>query len=188
MKRFILTGTPGSGKTAIIRQLEMDGYSVVEEAATDVIALQQACGVTEPWSQVSFLDAIVALQRQRQLHAEGLPGNVQFHDRSVICTAALARYLGFPITGTLMRELERVETDRIFERRVFFVRNLGFVAPTEARRISYQEALRFEKTHQDTYSEFGFEMVTIEPGSVAERVATILKAIEQGGQRIRIRF
>ena len=35
MKRFVLTGTPGSGKTTIIRQLEIDGLSVVEEAATD---------------------------------------------------------------------------------------------------------------------------------------------------------
>jgi hypothetical protein len=33
MKRFIVTHTPGSGKTAIIRQLELEGFSVVEEAA-----------------------------------------------------------------------------------------------------------------------------------------------------------
>lgn len=182
MKRYVLTGTPGSGKTAIIRQLELDGFSVVEEAATDVIALQQACGVTEPWRHVAFLDLIAALQRQRQLRAEHLPGDIHFHDRSVICTAALARYLGFSISDTLRRELERVETGGIFERRVFFVRNLGFVAPTEARRISYQEALRFEQTHQDTYSEFGFEMVSIDPGTVAERAAAILRAIEQAGR------
>jgi len=37
MRRFIITGAPGAGKTAIIRQLELDGFSVVEEAATDVI-------------------------------------------------------------------------------------------------------------------------------------------------------
>ncbi len=42
MKRFILTGAPGSGKTAILRQLEHDGFGVVEEAATDIIALEQA--------------------------------------------------------------------------------------------------------------------------------------------------
>ena len=36
MRRFIITGAPGSGKTAIIRQLELDGFSIVEEAATDV--------------------------------------------------------------------------------------------------------------------------------------------------------
>ena len=37
MKRFILTGTPGAGKTAVVRQLELDGFSVVEEAATDIL-------------------------------------------------------------------------------------------------------------------------------------------------------
>lgn len=179
MKRYILTGTPGSGKTAILRQLEIEGFSVVEEAATDVIALQQACGIAEPWRHVSFLDAIATLQRQRQLRAESLPGDLQFHDRSVICTVALARYLGFPITETLSQELERVQTDGIFDRRVFFVRNLGYVAPTEARRISYQEALRFEEIHQATYWEFGFEMIFIEPGSVGERVARIRAVAEE---------
>ena len=34
MKRFIITGAPGAGKTAIIRQLELDNFGVVEEAAT----------------------------------------------------------------------------------------------------------------------------------------------------------
>jgi predicted ATPase len=33
MKRYVVTGAPGAGKTAIIRELEMDGFSVVEEAA-----------------------------------------------------------------------------------------------------------------------------------------------------------
>ena len=47
MKRFILTGTPGAGKTAILRQLEIEGFGVVEEAATDVIALWQARGIRE---------------------------------------------------------------------------------------------------------------------------------------------
>ncbi|GAC1438731.1 MAG: hypothetical protein NVS9B5_27900 [Terriglobales bacterium] len=37
MRRFIITGAPGAGKTAIIRQLELDGFSVVEEAAADVL-------------------------------------------------------------------------------------------------------------------------------------------------------
>jgi predicted ATPase len=35
MKRCILTGAPGAGKTALVRLLERNGYAVVEEAATD---------------------------------------------------------------------------------------------------------------------------------------------------------
>lgn len=51
MRRFILTGTPGSGKTALLRRLEIDGHAVVEEAATDVIALRQAEEIDEPWRE-----------------------------------------------------------------------------------------------------------------------------------------
>jgi predicted ATPase len=55
MRRFIITGAPGAGKTAIIRQLELDGFSVVEEAATDVIAAAQARGTAQPWTHPSFI-------------------------------------------------------------------------------------------------------------------------------------
>jgi len=41
--------------------------------------------------------------------------------------------------------------ESIYQKRVFFVRNLGFVTATEARRISFEETVRFEKIHEDTY-------------------------------------
>ena len=69
MRRFIITGAPGAGKTAVIRQLELDGFSVVEEAATDVIAAAQARGIAEPWTDPSFIDLITNLQRRRQIRA-----------------------------------------------------------------------------------------------------------------------
>jgi AAA domain len=64
MRRFIITGAPGAGKTAIIRQLEFDGFSIVEEAATDIIAAAQSRaqpnpGLTDP----SFIDVIADLQK-----------------------------------------------------------------------------------------------------------------------------
>jgi predicted ATPase len=182
MKRFILTGMPGSGKTAILRQLEVDGFGVVEESATDMIALWQARGIAEPWTDPSFIDAVVDLQTQRELGAARLPDAVQFHDRSVVCTAALATYLAFPYSRTLETALERVRREGTFERQVLFVRNLGFVSPTEARRISFEDALRFEQVHEATYREFGFNLISIEPAPVAERVAAIKRivAAEEG--------
>ena len=179
MKRFIVTGTPGSGKTAIIRQLECEGFSVVEEAATDVIALEQARGIAEPWTHPSFIDAVANLQKQRQMRAASDGGDVQFHDRSVVCTAALATYLGYPLSEMLSRELERIQSEAIYQSRVFFVRNLGFITPSEARRITFEEALRFERIHEETYRNFGFEIFPVEPGTVAARAAAIKAAIHQ---------
>ena len=181
MRRFILTGAPGAGKTAIIRQLELDGFSVVEEAATDAIALAQARGIDRPWEDPSFIDTIVDLQRQRLERASCQPDGAQFHDRSAICTAALATYLGFAPSGVLLRELQRVTVGAIYEKRVFFAENLGFIAASEARRISFEDALRFEKIHQETYREWGFDLVYIRPGSVADRVAAIKAALARSG-------
>ena len=177
MRRFVITGAPGAGKTAIIRQLELDGFSVVEEAATDVIAAAQAQGTVEPWKDPSFIDAIAHLQRDRQIRASHQPDEVQFHDRSSVCTAALAIYLGYPFSPFLASELERIQKEAIYQKRVFFIRNLGFITPTEARRISFEETVRFEKIHEDIYRDFGFELVSVEPGSPVERVSIIKAAM-----------
>ena len=177
MKRYIVTGAPGAGKTAIIRQLELEGFGVVEEAATDVIALAQAQGVPQPWTDPAFIDAIAKLKRDRQIRASSQPGEIQFHDRSAVCTAALAVYLGYPRSPFLAAELERIQKEAIYQPRVFFVRNLGFVTPTEARRITYEDTLRFEEIHERTYRDFGFELFTIEPASLADRIGMIKAAI-----------
>jgi predicted ATPase len=177
MRRFVITGAPGAGKTAIIRQLELDGFSVVEEAATDVIAAAQTQGTAKPWTHPSFIDVVANLQRDRQIRASYQPDEVQFYDRCTVCTAALAVYLGHPFSPFLASELERIKEEAIYQNRVFFVRNLGFITPTEARRISFEETVHFEKIHEETYRDFGFELVSVGPASLVERVNTIKAAI-----------
>jgi len=177
VRRFVITGAPGAGKTAIIRQLELDGFSVVEEAATDVIAVAQAQGTLQPWMKPSFIDVIAGLQRDRQIRASYQPDKGQFHDRCAVCTAALAVYLGYPFSPFLAGELERVKKEAIYQNRVFFIRNLGFITPTEARRISFEDTVRFEKIHEETYRNLGFELISVEPASVADRVGMIKAAI-----------
>ncbi|MFC9326048.1 AAA family ATPase [Kitasatospora sp. NPDC057015] len=178
MKRYILTGTPGAGKTAILRHLECDGYTVVEEAATDVIALRQAQGDPEPWTEPSFVDAITELQRRRQEQAAALPGDVQIYDRSPVCTYALATFLGRPVTPALARELERIRAGRVYERTVLLVRNLGFVKATDARLITFEDALRFEQVHEAAYASLGYTCVPIGPGALPDRISAVRKLIE----------
>ena len=177
MKRYVVTGAPGAGKTAIIRQLEIDGFSVVEEAATDVIALWQAKGIAEPWTRPEFIGAVVGLQQTRERRAVCTTDPVQFHDRSVVCTAALADYLGFSKPQNLLQELRRVRTENVFQNRVLFLKNLGFVTPTEARRITYEETILFEQIHERTYRDLEFEIIQIDSGSVSDRVKQIKRTL-----------
>jgi predicted ATPase len=177
MKRYILTGTPGSGKTSIIRLLEIMGYLVVEEAATDIIALEQVQGNAEPWKDASFINKIVELQKQRQVQFSDLSSKVQIYDRSVFCTYALSKYLGYQPSKNIIEEINRVENEQIYQKKVFFIENLGFCQPSEARKISFEEALRFEYIHEETYKYFGYTCIKISPGKVIERANRIISML-----------
>ena len=176
MKRYILTGAPGSGKTSIIRSLEVAGYVVVEEAATDIIALRQAQGIAEPWTLASFIDDITDLQKLRQMRLTDVVG-VQFYDRSPLCTYALSVWLGFPVSIVLTDEIERIRKEQIYEKQVFFIENLGFCEPSDARRISFEKSLEFERVHDETYRSFGYECVRVAPRELSERVEQIKRYV-----------
>jgi predicted ATPase len=175
MKRYVLTGAPGAGKTTILRALQAMGHPVVEEAATDVIAAHQAQGVAQPWTHPSFVDDIVELQRRRQTQTRAPPGAAMFFDRSPVCTLALGRYLGIPPSRIVSAEIERSRRRRIYQREVFFIDNLGFVERTEARRISFEESLAFEAIHRQVYEELGFSLVRVPPDEPQRRAELILR-------------
>ena len=142
--------------------MEVAGYAVVEEAATDIIALRQAQGIAEPWTHPSFIDDITSLQIQRQTRIADV-SSVQFYDRSPLCTYALSAWLSFPISKTLADEMERIAKAQIYQKQVFFIDNLGYCEPTAARKITYEDSLRFEKVHEETYNSFGYECIRVAP-------------------------
>ncbi len=166
---------PGCGKSSIIRALELKNCHVVEEAATDIIAYEQSIGNKEPWKKTNFISKITHLQKQRQQQSDSMAGaDVFFYDRSPFCTYALAIYLGFELSGSLKEEIEFLQKNETYQKRVFFIENLGFIKNTDARQISYAESLKFEEIHLETYKKFGYECIFIKAAPVLERVDAIL--------------
>ena len=177
LERYVLTGAPGSGKTAILRDLERRSYQVVEEAATDIICYEQARGVPCPWEAPEFLESIVHLQKARQFRSAPGGSGICFFDRSPICTAALAAFLGVPPPQALEEELHRIAANRTYCQKVFFVQNLGFCTPTAARTLDFETALAFERIHRETYLAFGCHLVEIPPGPLNQRTERILAGL-----------
>jgi predicted ATPase len=176
MNRYVLTGAPGAGKTSVLRILQEQGFAVVEEAATDVISGEQRSGVAEPWQHADFIDKITELQRQRLREPVG-DSRVQVHDRSPLCTVALAQYLGHPVTPLLAGEVARMTREQMYEQPVFLLCPLGFIKPTDARRISYADSVEFGALHEQVYLEHGFDILHVTAGTASSRAAAIADLI-----------
>ncbi len=181
VKRFIFTGTPGSGKTSVIKELEKLGHTVIHEAATDVISQEQAKGIEKPWEEPDFVDQITHMQKMRQMDATG---DLQFYDRSPFCTYALGKYLShwkgieFTPSPVLLDEIDRCLKNGVYQNWIFFFENLGFIEHTDARKISYEDALIFEQIHLDVYKEFGFDIMMVPKGlTVRQRCEFILEKV-----------
>jgi predicted ATPase len=177
MKRYVLTGAPGAGKTSILRLLQQRGYCVVGEAATDVISSEQKRGRAEPWRADGFIDKIVELQRRRQQEPAPADARVQIFDRSPLCTLALARYLRHPVTTMLAHEIARIMRGQVYERVVFLIRPIGFIEPSAARRIRYADSLAFERLHEVLYRDHGFEIINVAAADVTGRAAAIIESL-----------
>jgi predicted ATPase len=176
IRRFVLTGAPGAGKTTLIDALRERGHAVVAEAATDVIARRQAEGRHHPWRDISFLTEVADLQQEREQTATG---EVIFFDRSPVCTLALAHYSDLPVPAGLRAAADRATG--FYQRQAFLVRPLGFVVKTAARRISYADSLRFAAIHEDVYAACGFTLVDVPNEPLADRITRIEAVLDQAG-------
>lgn len=185
MKRYVLTGTPGAGKTTVIEELRKLGHAVVGEAATEVIARRQAAGQAMPWQAAEFVDDVLELQREWESATGRRCGEGQaelwFFDRSPVCTLALSRYLGRPESAALTAETERIRRAGTYEPTVFFLANLGYVVPSAARQISFEQAVEFERVHREAYEDLGYQLRDIPVGTPGERARMILAALDSAG-------
>ena len=117
MKMYVLTGGPGSGKSSILRYLEIiKGQHVIREAAEDYISLRQAMGDAEPWLAPDFQTHITNLQLQRNERNQFYK---VFMDRSVVDNLAYVES-----GGDIYREMFPHARSQKLEK-VFLIENLG---------------------------------------------------------------
>jgi predicted ATPase len=169
MRCYILTGAPDAGKTVLLRRPEVAGYTVVEEAATDINALSNGRRIAHPYLEPTFIDDILALQLSRQVRADAWGDEVVAFDRSPVCTLALAEFLDREIPPALDAEIERIRRGGAYEPRVLFVEMADRIVNTDVRRITYEDARRFKAVHEDVYRRLGFELVHVPTGDVEAR-------------------
>ena len=174
-QRYIITGAPGTGKTAIINALMQKGYSCAEEISREIIAEQIIIGGDIlPWeNQITFENHIARLRKEQYLNSS--ENKNYFFDRSSIdCIAYLkANKLG------RTSEITKIIKQCAFNKQVFITPFWEEIYVNDGeRKEDIKAAIKIENSLIETYKSLGYTLVKIPKLSVSERVNFILSKIE----------
>lgn len=175
MSRFVITGGPGAGKTALIEALAAAGYACSAEAGRAIIRDQMAIdGAALPWAdRAAFAELMLSWEIRSHRMAGEQPGPV-FFDRGVPDVMGYLRLCDLPVPP----HVEKAAS-------IFRYHRLVFLAPywkeifvkDEERRQDPAEAERTCAQMIATYTACGYEIVPLPLVPVAERVRFVLERI-----------
>ncbi len=176
VKRYIITGPPGSGKSTLIEELRQAGCNCMDEISRQVIwAEQQAGGDGMPWKDVNRFTRLVFEQTVLQLPKDQ---GVVFHDR------------GLPDNIAYLKEAKVQVPDYLanfpfhdhYESTVFYAPVWKEIYINDPQRPDAFEAIQaLDMQLRKTYELLGFQLMELPFGSLEERLGFVLSVLEEKG-------
>jgi predicted ATPase len=181
-RRIVITGGPGTGKTALVTALEEAGYSCFHEIIREMTrSAKQDLAAKGPLANpLTFVDDPLSFNRAilkgrvAQFHsATELQEPFVFYDRGIPDVLAYMDYFDQAYDSEFTRPCRELRYDLAVLlppwRRIY--RQDG------ERMESFQQACEIHDCLADTYSECGYEVVSLGTGSVPKRLGQLLEIV-----------
>lgn len=168
----VITGGPGSGKTAIIDALRSRGYSCSIEAGRGIIADHVMIdGPALPWRDPMLFSELMLSWEMRSYHdAEQSTGPV-FFDRGVPDVLGYLRLIGIPAPG----HIQKAATTFRYNRTVFIAPPWREIFRQDReRKQDFAEAVRTYDALVATYTNLDYRLVEIPRLPIEDRLLSIL--------------
>ena len=175
LRRILVTGGPGSGKTSLIEALTAAGHATSPEAGRAIIRRQQAIGGQAlPWrDRALFAELMLDRDMDAYARTEDTAAPV-FFDRGVPDVVGYLTLCGLPVPA----HVERAAREARYARQAFIAPVWPEIFVQDAqRRQDLDEAQRTFDAMVEVYPRFGYDLIELPKAPVAERVAFVLSRL-----------
>ncbi|HET9252528.1 MAG TPA: AAA family ATPase [Candidatus Eisenbacteria bacterium] len=186
VRRVVVTGGPGAGKTVLLDELARRGYPYAPESARTIIRERLARGLPPRPDPGEFAYEILgrdieqyraAGERSGRAGQGGPEREIYFFDRSILDALGMLDQLGL----LSARERDRHLTEYPYHPRAFILPPWEAIYQVDSERDqTFAESVRVHDSLRQWYVRCGYEIVSVPPGPVADRCDLVLKALEPG--------
>ena len=178
VKRYIITGGPGAGKTTLVEALKQQGYHCFDEVSRQLIAEQVAMNSgCLPWTDLACF-AEKALQRMTDSHRQAACCNgVVFFDRGIPDIIAYLKVAGLPVVESYYTALQY----HPYCHTVFMLPPWKEIYTNDPERWqTFGEAVAIYNVLKETYQALNYTLIEVGKGSVHQRVQQITAIVHAG--------
>lgn len=171
-----LVGAPSTGKTAILKELEKRGYSVIKEASRQFVEKQRKIGggLLPDVDRDGFQRALLKMQVMQMKEKE--------HENIVFCDTSISCGIAYYHADNLSAPVELWEAARSHQYElVLLIAPLPFYEEDGLRIESKEKAALLQEKIREVNTELGNTIIEVPFMSVADRVDFVEREIEKLG-------
>ncbi|XLS30495.1 AAA family ATPase [Flavobacteriaceae bacterium M23B6Z8] len=172
MRRIVITGGPGTGKTSLITALESRGYTCMPEISRQVTLEARAQGIDQLFLKDPMLFSRKLLEgRKKQfLHAAELATSPVFLDRGLPDVLAYMNYIGDKYPEEFNAACRSHRYDKVF---ILPPWKEIYTSDNE-RYESFEQAKLIHQALQSTYIGFNYKLTEVPTGNLEMRIDFII--------------
>ncbi len=175
-KKIVITGGPGTGKSAVIEALEKDDYSCMPEISRQITIEAQKTGISQLFLSDPLLFSEKVLQGRveqfKQANLKQTP--IVFFDRGIPDVHGYMNYLGVNYPNLYL------DTSKVYQYTYVFIMPpwKEIYKSDNERYENYEQSLVIFNHLKNTYEALGYDLNIVPKGTIEERKAYILNKIK----------
>ncbi|GGD05017.1 AAA family ATPase [Hyunsoonleella pacifica] len=175
LKRIVITGGPGTGKSTIINELIKQDFTCMEEISRQVTLDAQKEGIEQLFltNPLLFSELLLKGRISQFKNSEKTENNIVFFDRGIPDVLAYMDYIGGCYPEDFVTHSQHFVYDVVF-----------ILKPWEAiyksdneRYESFSQAQKIHDYLLETYQSFNYSPIDVPFGTVEERTNFILNTL-----------
>ena len=178
VKKIIITGGPGTGKTSLIEELKKNNFKCFDEISREITLKYRKKGIEQLFlSDPNLFSQELLNGRIQQFNKSiNLQADCVFFDRGIPDIIAYLNFKKVDLSQKILESVDKYKYDMIFLLEPWE----GIYSSDIIRYESFDQVITIDSYIKNTYKEFGYNPIIVPKDNIKNRVDFVINSLKQG--------